>query len=134
MYICERCCYETEYDNTTKFLKSYSGKVTCHSNIRFILVHYLIIEILQKSTYILNTPRTSRKLYYHLGSLVFHKPSLFSYVLLKYDNYSTCFNPFQHIDTFWHLCSRRLLKALWQKKKLWAISSFALMFSTIFNA
>ena len=44
------------------------------------------------------------------------------------------FNPFPHVDAFWRICSRRLLKTLWQKEKLlkWAISPFALMFSTFF--
>ena len=33
-------------------------------------------------------------------------------------------NPFPHIDAFWRLCSRQLLKTLWQKKKLLKTSSF----------
>ena len=44
-------------------------------------------------------------------------------------------NPFPHIYAFWGLCSRWLLKTLWQRKKLLkrAISSFATMFSTLFS-
>ena len=46
-----------------------------------------------------------------------------------------CFNPFPHIDAFWHLCSRRLSKTLWQKEKLLNTSnfSFAKVFSSLFN-
>ena len=35
------------------------------------------------------------------------------------------FNPFPHIDAFWHLWSRRLLKTMWQKKKLLKTSNFS---------
>ena len=42
--------------------------------------------------------------------------------------YLSClaFNPFPHVytDTFWHFCTRRLLKKLWQKEKLLKMSIF----------
>ena len=44
----------------------------------------------------------------------------------------SCFYIFPNIDTFWRLCSRRLLKTLWQCSKQ-AISPFAKVFSTWFN-
>ena len=34
-------------------------------------------------------------------------------------------NPFSHINAFRHLCSRRLMKTLWQKKKLLKMSNFS---------
>ena len=38
-------------------------------------------------------------------------------------------------DTFWRICSRRLVKTLWQKEKLlqWAILPFATMFWLFYN-
>ena len=36
----------------------------------------------------------------------------------------TSLNPFPHIDAFWRLCSRRLLKTLWQEEKYHIISFF----------
>ena len=41
-------------------------------------------------------------------------------------------NPFPLIDTFWCLCSRRLLKTLWQKEKLLKTSNFSLCHN-VFN-
>ena len=37
------------------------------------------------------------------------------------------YNPFQYTDTFWHLCSKRLLKTLLQKQKLLIMSNFLLL-------
>ena len=47
---------------------------------------------------------------------------------------STC-NPFPHIYPFWHLCSRHLLKRLWQMEKLLKISNFSIatMFFNFFS-
>ena len=35
------------------------------------------------------------------------------------------FNPFPHINTYWRLCCRRLLKTMWQKEKLLKTSNFS---------
>ena len=44
-------------------------------------------------------------------------------------------NPLPHTEAFRCLCSRRLLKTLWQKDKLFMMSnfSFSTMFSTLFH-
>ena len=57
-------------------------------------------------------------------------------VLLIFIHWS--FNPFPYIDAFWHLCNRRLLKLLWQKKKLLMMSNFSIChndfnYTCIFN-
>ena len=38
----------------------------------------------------------------------------------------TCFNPFPHIDAFWRLRSRRLLKSKWQMEKLLILNNFSI--------
>ena len=40
-------------------------------------------------------------------------------------------NPLPHIDTFWCLCSRWLLKSLWQKEKLLIMSNFSICHNDI---
>ena len=42
-------------------------------------------------------------------------------------------NSFPHTDAFWHLCSRWLLKTLWQKKKLLKTSKFLFRYNVFKN-
>ena len=55
---------------------------------------------------------------------------------LSIHNMGLEFYPFPHIDTFWTLCSRRLLKTAWLKEKILKTSNFSIdhnFYNSIFN-
>ena len=54
--------------------------------------------------------------------------------LTTYNNFKVkSVNPYPHTDVFWRLCSRRLLKTLWQKEKLLITSNFSFCHN-VFNS
>ena len=71
----------------------------------------------------------SLNIFFYLSNWCFHRYRWYPF------SKQTTLNPFPHTDAFWRLCSRRLLKTMWLKKKLLkqAISPFAAMFSTFFS-
>ena len=62
--------------------------------------------------------------------------SVFPNSVLHFLKPASSIYPFQHTDLFWHLCSKHILKTLWQKEKIahdrWTISLFTQCFQ--FNA